>query len=96
MHFQTQDLMTLFMRSVVIKMGTNNGKTPINIFSFSVASDKHFTGEALYSSDESLTQTILITRVYPKVSGLNHNEIYAYLWYCSLLSPSKGYGGKTH
>jgi hypothetical protein len=24
------------------------------------------------------------------------NELYAYLWYYSLLSPSKGYGGKTH
>jgi hypothetical protein len=24
------------------------------------------------------------------------NEIYAYLWYYSLLSPLKGYGGKTH
>jgi len=24
------------------------------------------------------------------------NEIYAYLWYYSLLSPSKGHGGKSH
>jgi hypothetical protein len=24
------------------------------------------------------------------------NEIYAYLWYYSLLFPAKGYGGKTH
>jgi hypothetical protein len=24
------------------------------------------------------------------------NEIYVYLWYYSSLSPSKGYGGKTH
>jgi hypothetical protein len=24
------------------------------------------------------------------------NKIYTYLWYYSLLSPSKGYGGKTH
>jgi hypothetical protein len=22
------------------------------------------------------------TRMYPKVSGLSHKEIYAYLWYC--------------
>jgi hypothetical protein len=29
-------------------------------------------------------------------SGLSHNEIYSYLWYCSLRSNTKGYGGKTH
>jgi len=33
--------------------------------------------------------------VYPKVSGLSHNEIYAYLWYYSLRSITKGYGCKT-
>jgi hypothetical protein len=36
------------------------------------------------------------TRVYPKVSGLNHNEIYAYNNKHSLRSNTKGYGGKTH
>jgi hypothetical protein len=35
-------------------------------------------------------------RVYPKVSGLSHNEIYAYLWYCSLRSNTKSYGSRTH
>jgi hypothetical protein len=36
------------------------------------------------------------TSVYPKVSGLSHNDIYAYLRYYSLRSNTKGYGGKTH
>jgi hypothetical protein len=34
--------------------------------------------------------------VYPKVSGLSHNEIYAYNNEHSLRSNTKGYGGKTH
>jgi len=35
-------------------------------------------------------------KVYPKVSGLTHNEIYAYLlYYYSPTSNTKGYGGKT-
>jgi hypothetical protein len=38
----------------------------------------------------------LNTRVYPKVCGLSHNEIYAYLWYYTLRSNTHGYGGKTH
>jgi len=36
------------------------------------------------------------TRVYPKVSGLSHNKICAYLWYYLLRSNTKGYGNKTH
>jgi hypothetical protein len=36
------------------------------------------------------------TRVYPEVSGLSHNKIYAYIWYGSLGGNTKGYGGKTH
>jgi hypothetical protein len=36
------------------------------------------------------------TRVYPKVSGPSHNEIYAYNNKHSLRSNIKGYGGKTH
>jgi hypothetical protein len=35
------------------------------------------------------------TRVYPKVSGLSHNEIYAYNKH-SLRSNTKDYGGETH
>jgi hypothetical protein len=35
------------------------------------------------------------TRVYPKVSDWVH-EIYAHLWYYSLRSNKKGYGGKAH
>jgi hypothetical protein len=35
-------------------------------------------------------------RVYPKVSGLSHNEIYAHPWYYTLRSNTKGYGGRTH
>jgi hypothetical protein len=35
-------------------------------------------------------------RVYPKVSGLSHNEIYAYNNRHSLRSKTKGYSGKTH
>jgi uncharacterized protein YccT (UPF0319 family) len=34
--------------------------------------------------------------VYPKVSGLSHNEIYAYNNKHSLRNNTKGYGGKTH
>jgi hypothetical protein len=34
--------------------------------------------------------------VYPKDSGLSHNEIYAYNNKHSLRSNTKGYGGKTH
>jgi hypothetical protein len=36
------------------------------------------------------------TRVYPKVSGLSHNEIYAYNNKHSFRSNTKGYGGRTH
>jgi hypothetical protein len=36
------------------------------------------------------------TRVYPEVSGLSHNEIYAYNNKHSLRSNKKSYGGKTH
>jgi hypothetical protein len=35
-------------------------------------------------------------RVYPKVSGLSCNKIYAYNNKHSLRSNAKGYGGKTH
>jgi hypothetical protein len=34
--------------------------------------------------------------VYPKVSGLSHNEIYANNNKHSLRSNTKGYGSKTH
>jgi len=34
--------------------------------------------------------------VYPKVSGLSRNEIYAYKNKHSLRSNRKGYGGKTN
>jgi hypothetical protein len=34
--------------------------------------------------------------VYPKVSGLSHNEIYAYNNRHSSRGNTKGYGGKTH
>jgi hypothetical protein len=34
--------------------------------------------------------------VYPKVSGLSHNEINNYNKKQSLRSNTKGYGGKTH
>jgi hypothetical protein len=37
-----------------------------------------------------------VTRVYPKVSGLSHNEIYAYNNKHSLRWNMKVYGGKTH
>jgi hypothetical protein len=35
-------------------------------------------------------------RLYLKVSGLSHKEIYVYLCYCLLRSNTKGYGDKTH
>jgi hypothetical protein len=35
-------------------------------------------------------------REYPKVSGLSHNEIYAYNNKYSLRSNTKDYGGKTY
>jgi hypothetical protein len=43
------------------------------------------------------TPRILVraTMVYPKVSGLSHNEIYAYNNRHSLRSNTKGYGDKT-
>jgi hypothetical protein len=44
----------------------------------------------------SQTSRFEYTKVYPNVSGLSHNEIYAYFWYYSLRSNTKGYGGKTH
>jgi len=34
--------------------------------------------------------------VYPKVSGLSHNEVYAYLWYYMLRSNTRVYGCETH
>jgi hypothetical protein len=37
-----------------------------------------------------------ITRVYPKVSVLSRNEIYATNYKHSLWSNTNGYGGKTH
>jgi hypothetical protein len=37
-----------------------------------------------------------ILRVYPKVSGMSHNEIYAYNNKQSLRSNTKGYDCKTH
>jgi hypothetical protein len=36
------------------------------------------------------------TMVYPKVSGLSHNEIYAYNNKHSLRSNIESYGGKIH
>jgi hypothetical protein len=36
------------------------------------------------------------TTVYPKVSGLSHDEVYAYNNKHSLRSNTKGYGSKTH
>jgi hypothetical protein len=38
----------------------------------------------------------LSTRVYPNVSGLSRNEIYAYNNKHSLRSNTKSYGGKSH
>jgi hypothetical protein len=38
----------------------------------------------------------ICTRVYPKVSGLSHNEIYAYNSKHSLRSNTKGYSGKNY
>jgi hypothetical protein len=49
-----------------------------------------------YKMYETLDSHHITTTVYPKVSGLSHNEIYAYSWHYSLLYPSKSYGGKTH
>jgi len=43
-----------------------------------------------------VTQGTARTGVYPKVSGLSHNEIYAYKIKHSLRSNTMGYGGKTH
>jgi len=38
----------------------------------------------------------LITRVYSKVPGLSHKEIYAYKNKYQLRSNTNGYGDKTH
>jgi hypothetical protein len=43
-----------------------------------------------------MTMSNNITRVYPKVSGLSHNEVYGYNNKHSLRSNKKGYDGKTH
>jgi hypothetical protein len=39
---------------------------------------------------------LMHTRVYPKVSGLSHNEMYACNNKHSLRGNTKGYSGKTH
>jgi hypothetical protein len=46
-------------------------------------------------SEEQDTSSWCGVRVYPKVSGLSHNEIYAYNNKHWLRSNTKGYGGKT-
>jgi hypothetical protein len=51
----------------------------------------HFKERRFYTNRPSGFAT-----VYPKASGLSHNEMYAYLWYYSLRSNRKGFGGKTH
>jgi hypothetical protein len=42
------------------------------------------------------TLKLIPTRVYPKVSGLSHKEIYAYNNKPSLRSSTKDYGGVTY
>jgi hypothetical protein len=42
--------------------------------------------------EEHWYHEVVLTRAYPKVSGLSHNEINNN----SLRSNTKGYGGKTH
>jgi hypothetical protein len=47
-----------------------------------------------------LIKTLVLFRsiyeVYPKISGLSHNKIYAYKNKHSLRMNTKGYGGKSH
>jgi hypothetical protein len=50
----------------------------------------------LFSSTDFIHALLQITRVYPKVSGLSQNEIYANNNKHSLISNIKVYGGKTH
>jgi hypothetical protein len=47
-------------------------------------------------SRQLLISSIACTRVYPKVSGLSHKEIYAYNNRNSLRSNAKDHGGKIH
>jgi len=58
-HFQTVDLTKFLTCSAGLNMGTVSGTTHIKtIFSFSPGTEKHFTGNALCSSDDSVTQLI--------------------------------------
>jgi len=43
-----------------------------------------------------IIQSFTFTRMYPKVSGLSRDEVYAFLWYYYIRSNKKGYGGNTH
>jgi hypothetical protein len=54
-----------------------------------------FTSQVTHILYAFLTIDIPATRVYPKVSGLNHNETNNKNKH-SLWSNTKGYGGKTH
>jgi hypothetical protein len=62
----------------------------------------HHSGTHCASASQSLSYSVdklcqpVHTRVYPKISGLTHNEIYAYNNKHSLRSNTKDYGGKTH
>jgi len=47
------------------------------------------------STHEDVLEEWRYTRVYPKVSRLRHNEVYAYKNKHSLRSNTKGYGDKT-
>jgi hypothetical protein len=57
MHFHTLDLIKFLMSSSVLNMGTISGKIHImTILSFWPGVAKHFIGDALCSSDASVTQ----------------------------------------
>jgi hypothetical protein len=47
-------------------------------------------GTPAATGNTRIIEVLLNTRVYPKVSGLSC------IWYYSLRSNTKGYGGKTH
>jgi hypothetical protein len=57
---------------------------------------KHVFGRPNRSLFHCRLQVRINTRVYPKVSGLSHNEINSSSNKHSLRSNIKGYGGKTH
>jgi hypothetical protein len=65
MYFQTLDLIKFLMCPVYLNMGTISGMTHIKMtFSLSPGTDKHFIGNSLCSSENSVMQFIHILYIF--------------------------------